>query len=156
VCALGLAGPAVAAPGPSSQDQTFVMMAGHAGAAEIAAAKLALTKASNASTVAFAHRMIRDHTALAAKLKRAAASVGLTPPALPSTAQTASVKALGKLNGTAFMRGYRQSQVAAHKTAIALFTSESLHGGAPALKSAATGALPTLKMHLQMAETMPI
>jgi predicted outer membrane protein len=73
--ALGVAGTSAAAPGPNSQDQTFVSMAGHAGAAEIAAAKLALIKTSNRSTLSFAHRMMIDHAALAAKLKRAAASV---------------------------------------------------------------------------------
>jgi predicted outer membrane protein len=71
-CALGLAGTSAAQPGGSAQDKTFVTMAGHAGAAEIAAARLALTKTSNRSTVSFAQRMIRDHTALAAKLKRSA------------------------------------------------------------------------------------
>jgi putative membrane protein len=131
-------------------------MAGHAGAAEIAAAKLALTKTTNSSTVAFAHRMIRDHSALAAKLKVAAASAGLTPPAAPSAAQTASIKALSNLNGAEFTSSYRRSQVSAHKGAIALFTTESEHGQATALKNAATAALPTLKMHLQMAERMSI
>ena len=143
-----------AAPGPTAQDQTFVMNAGHAGAAEIAAAKLALTKTSSRSTIAFAQRMIRDHTALAAKLKLAAQSTGLTPPAAPSPAQTASITALGKLSGVAFLKKYRQSQISAHKGAITLFTTESEHGHTPALKNAATAALPILKMHLKMAENM--
>src|SRR4029077_6447219 len=67
--AFGLAATAAAAPTPTPQDRTFVMTAGHAGAAEIAAAKLALTKTSDRATIAFAQQMIRDHTALAAKLK---------------------------------------------------------------------------------------
>jgi putative membrane protein len=152
--ALGLAGPSVAATKPNTNDRTFVITAGRAGAAEIAAARLALTRTTNPSTVAFAKRMLRDHTLLAAKLKVAAASVGLTPPGRPSPAQTASIKRLGKLHGAAFLTGYRQSQISAHKGAVALFTSESHHGQAPTLKSAATAALPTLKMHLQMAERM--
>jgi putative membrane protein len=130
------------------------MMAGHAGAAEIAGAKLALTKTSSRSVDSFAQRIIRDHTALAAKLKKAAASVGLMPPTSPSAAQTASIKALGKLSGAAFLRSYRGSQISAHKGAIALFTSESHHGVSPSLKSAATSALPMLKMHLGMAESL--
>lgn len=152
--AVGLVATSAAARGSATQDRTFVMGAGHAGAAEIAAARLALTKTSSRSTVAFAKRMIRDHTALAAKLKVAARSAGLTPPAAPSTAQTASISQLGKLTGAAFLKKYRVSEISAHKGAVALFTSESKHGQAPALKSAATAALPILKMHLKMAEAM--
>jgi putative membrane protein len=152
--AFGLAATAAAAPTPTPQDRTFVMTAGHAGAAEIAAAKLALTKTSDRATIAFAQQMIRDHTALAAKLKLAAKSAGLTPPAVPSPAQTASIKALGKLDAAAFLKEYVQNQISAHKSAVALFTAESEHGQAPALKSAATAALPTLKAHLKMAESM--
>lgn len=152
--AFGFAASSIAAPAPTAQDQAFVMTAGHAGAAEIAAAKLALTKTRSRSTIAFAQRMIRDHTVLAAKLKVAAQSAGLTPPAAPSPAQTASIKSLGKLSGAAFVKKYRQSQISAHKGAVTLFTTESEHGDAPALKSAATAALPILRMHLQMAEGM--
>jgi putative membrane protein len=152
--ALGVAGTSAAAPGPNVQDQTFVTMAGHAGAAEIAAAKLALNKASDPSTLAFAHRMIRDHTALAAKLKLAAAAVGLKPPSAPSAAQAGSIKSLGKLKGQSFATSYRKSQIAAHEGAIALFTAESTHGLAPSLKDAAAAALPMLKMHLALAKSM--
>ncbi len=154
VLASGFVTMAAAAPGPTNQDRTFVMTAGHAGAAEIAAAKLALTKTNNSSTVAFARRMIRDHTMLAAKLTSTARAVGLMPPTTPSPAQTASIEALRKLSGTAFLQKYRLSQISAHKDAVALFTAESERGQTPALKSAATAALPILKMHLNMAESM--
>jgi putative membrane protein len=150
----GLAGTSAAAPGPSARDRTFVTMAGRAGAAEIAAAKLALTKSTNPSTVAVAQRMIRNHTALAAKLKVAADAVGLIPPNAPSAGQAASIRCISRLNGMSFMSRYRQSQIAAHKGAIALFTGEAKHGRAPSLKSAATRALPLLKMHLSMAENI--
>ena len=124
---LGSAANSAAAPAVSAQDQAFVMTAGHAGAAEISAAKLAMSKTTNRTTIAFAKRMIRDHTALAAKLKAVAASVGLTPPATPSPAQAASIKALSTLNGAAFLNKYRQSQISAHHAAIKLFTGESEH-----------------------------
>jgi predicted outer membrane protein len=53
-----------------------------------------------------------------------------------------------------FISKYRQSQIGAHKAAIALFTAESKHGLAPALKSGATAALSMLKMHLALAQKM--
>ena len=154
VLILGSAANSAASPAVSAQDRTFVMTAGHAGAAEISAAKLAMSKTTNPSTIAFAKRMIRDHTSLAAKLKAVAASVGLAPPATPTMTQSASIKALGKLNGAAFEAKYRQSQISAHQAAIKLFTGETEHGQAAKLKAAATAALPTLKMHLNMAENM--
>jgi predicted outer membrane protein len=80
--------------------------------------------------------------------------VGLTPPSAPSASHAASLSSLGKLSGRSFIIKYRQSQISAHKAAIALFTAESKRGEAPALKSAATGAPPILKMHLGMAESM--
>jgi len=153
LAAFALAGTAAAAT-PSGKDRTFVVAAGHAGAAEIAAGKLALTKTKDKATLAFAQRMIHDHSVLAAKLKTAAAAAALRPPATPSSAQAAALQSLGTLSGTAFDAAYRANQIAAHKAAVALFTSESKSGRAPTLKSAASAALPTIEMHLKMAQAL--
>jgi|SRR5581483_4502868 len=153
--ALVLGGTAGAAVIPNSKDRTFVVTAGHAGAAEIAAGKLALTKASDKATLAFARRMVHDHTMLATKLNQAAAAVGLTPPATPTPAQAAALRSLGKLSGSAFNAAYRKNQIAAHQAAVALFSSESKNGRAPTLKAAASGGLPTIEMHLKMAQDLP-
>jgi predicted outer membrane protein len=138
----------------SAKDRAFVVAAGHAGAAEIAAGKLALTKSTQQSTRAFARKMIHDHTVLAAKLRSVAATVGLVPPATPTPAQAATLHALARLSGSAFDSAYRKSQVASHEAAVALFTSEGSTGQTPTLKSAASAALPTIEMHLRMAQAL--
>jgi putative membrane protein len=156
-CVAIAVGPATAGrsmSGVSSQDRAFVQTAGHANAAEIQGARAALQKSTNPLTLAFARRMIKDHTALGAKLKLVAAKNGLAAPSTPSAAQMAQLKTLGTLSGQAFDQSYSKEQVAAHVAAVTLFTTESTQGHSVSLRAAASAALPTLKMHLTMAHTL--
>jgi putative membrane protein len=140
--------------GVNASDRTFVQKAGQGGTDEIAAARLALTKTTNPAVLAFAHRMIRDHTALAAKLKAAAATNGLMPPATPSAVEQSALHALGLLSGTAFAVAYRTQQIAAHQATITLFVTESKDGHSRSLKQMAATALPLIRMHLKMAKAL--
>ena len=140
--------------GVNIEDQMFVKVAGQAGAAEIKASRVALTKSTNQSTLAFARRMITDHRLLAAKLKLVAGKNGLVAASTPSAAQAAQIAALARLSGTAFDLAYSRGQVAAHVAAVALFTAEARNGGSPSLRAAARAALPLLRMHLSMARNL--
>lgn len=61
---------------------------------------------------------------------------------------------LAKLSGDRFDREYLSSIVASHKKSVKLFEKESKSGVDAELKTWATNTLPTLKHHLEMAQSV--
>ncbi len=134
-------------------DHRFVMKAAQGGNAEISLAQLALKKSTNASVTIFARRMIRDHSAAAAKLASIVASIG--GPTLPTTlsqADAAMRAALTQLSGADFDATYLKGQVAGHQKMATLMQSEASSGANAALRTFASATLPTVQMHLSMAQ----
>jgi putative membrane protein len=152
VATAGLAG--TRATAPNAADRNFVQKAGASGAAEIAAANVALTRSHDSQVIAFAHRMIRDHGRMGTQLKQAAKAAELTPPAKPDAAQQASISRLEGLSGSAFDDAYKAQQVKAHVAAVSLFLHEGRLGKFPMLRHLASASLPTLRMHLTMARVL--
>jgi putative membrane protein len=152
--ALVAAAPAPAAPTPASNvDRAFVAAASASNATEIAFAKEAIENGDSA-TRAFAHTMLRDHTKLGARLAQVAGPLGLKIVKTPSIKDAKLIAKTVKLKGAAFDRAYRAEQVTAHKATLVTFQTELAHGKAPALKKVAAAAIPTIKMHLSMAERL--
>ena len=113
-----LSGTAGAESGPS--DPQIAHIAYTAGAIDVEAGKLALTKSRNAAVRSFAAEMVRDHQAvndqalaLVKKLK-VAPEDNATSKALASQASDA-LKRLKSLNGTAFDRAYAANEIAFHR-----------------------------------------
>ncbi|MDQ2859098.1 MAG: DUF4142 domain-containing protein [Candidatus Eremiobacteraeota bacterium] len=134
-------------------DHRFVMKAARGGNAEISMARLALKKSTNASVTIFARRMIRDHSAAAANLASIVAAMG--GPTLPtslSQADAAMRAALTQLAGAEFDTTYLKGQVAGHRKMATLMQSETTSGANAALRSFASATLPTVRMHLSMAQ----
>ena len=147
----------VAAPAPapvSSTGQTFANTAAASDAFEIAESQLAATSAHSAAIKSFAKKMIEAHTGSTAKLKTVAA--GLTPPITPDPTLTADqqqkVDALKAKTGADFDTAYAADQVAAHQATLDALKSYSASGDVPALKTFATGLIPTVTAHLNMAK----
>ena len=154
LAALVVVAPAQAAPAPASNvDRAFVAAASASNATEIAFAKEAIENGDNA-TRTFARTMLRDHTKLGASLARAAGPLGLKIVKTPSVKDAKLIAKTVKMKGNAFDRAYRADQIAAHKAALVTFQTELAHGKAPGLKKVAAAAIPTIKMHLSMAERL--
>lgn len=136
----------------STVDQQFIQDAGAAGATEIAASKLALTRSGDKQVKDFAQRMIADHTALARNLDVIAKRHGITtPPASDSSV----VGSLQNLQGADFDKAYIEKvALAGHQKAVELFTKESENGNDAALKAAAAKALPVIRHHYEMAQQL--
>lgn len=121
---------------------------------EIESSKLAATSASSAAVKKFAAQMISAHTASTAKLKSTLA--GMSPPITPddtlSADQQAKLDSLKGLNGTAFDSAYASAQVEAHQKALDALNSYAASGDNPTLKTFATGLIPTVTAHLNMAK----
>ncbi|KND57876.1 putative exported protein [Candidatus Paraburkholderia schumanniana] len=133
----------------STVDQQFLQDAGQAGATEIAASKLALTRAGDPQVREFAERMIVDHTKLARNLDVIAKRHGITAP--PAT-DSSLIGSLKNLQGADFDRAYiEEVAVAVHQKAVELFRKESENGNDTALKAAANKALPVISHHYHYA-----
>lgn len=149
-------GSSAAAPAAnlSKADRGFAAKAARSGLAEVADAQLALQKSDNQEVKSFAQRMVDDHTKANNQLAAIAGQDGLKLPTKPSRADDRKTAALQKLSGTAFDKRYIRVEVADHKAAVSLFTTESKDGQDPSLKNFATQTLPTLQDHYRMAQDL--
>jgi putative membrane protein len=145
---------AAASSSLSAQDRKFVDTAAEAGAAEVAKGQLAESHSSSADVKGLAARMVSDHQKAGDELKSIAQIKGATPPAQLSKKDQADLDKLSKLRGADFDKAYIKSQLAAHKSAVSLFGSESKTGKDPELKQFASTTLPTLEDHLQMVQQL--
>lgn len=116
--ALLLASVAIADSGPT--DPQIAHIAYTAGALDIEAGKLALTKSRNAAVRAFAEAMVRDHQAVNDKALALVGKLKVTPADNATSKALASqagvtLKRLKALNGAAFDRAYTANEIAYHR-----------------------------------------
>ncbi len=138
-------------------DTAFVTAAGQGNTFEIQAAQLALKNSTNAKVKAYAQQMIKDHTALGNSVKAALQKddPSLQPPTDVNAAQRTLLVKLGALKGAAFDAAYKNANVLSHTETYALFTDYIKSGKLTNLKSVVQKYNPTVKMHLDMAKTLP-
>jgi putative membrane protein len=138
---------------PTTQD--FVTEAANSDMLEIASAKLAQQK-GNADEKKFAEQMITDHTKTTNDIKGMVES-GDVKAEIPATMDSSHQSKLDKLRdakGDNFASDYDSLQVSAHKDAVSLFERYSKSGDNPKLKDWAGKTLPTLRHHLEMAQSL--
>jgi putative membrane protein len=113
--------PSRSSAGRRSRKAQIAHIAYTAGNIDIAAAKQALTKASNKDVKAFAEGMVRDHEAVNKQALDLVKKLNVTPED-NDTSKALSKQAadklaeLGKLSGAAYDRAYIANEVAYHKT----------------------------------------
>ena len=135
-------------------DKAFVERAGGAGLAEVQIGTLALQKASSADVKAFAQRMVTDHSKGNEELQQLATAKGVALPAEIDGDHKAALNHLTSLSGTEFDKAYMQHMVDDHQKAVALFEGAAASAQDIELKAWATKTLPTLREHLQLAQTV--
>lgn len=123
---------------------------------EVAAAKVAQQKSTNAGVKTFAAKMVHDHTASTAALKKILAgnAVNATPPTTIDARRQGMLDNLSKAAPGDFDKTYLDQQVAAHSEALTLFNGFADHGDNDALKAFAAKTAPTVQVHLNMAKEM--
>lgn len=136
--------------------QGFVTAAATSDMYEIAAAKVAEQKSKTPAVTAFAAKMIHDHSASTAELKKvlAGGAISATPPAAMDEHHSGMISALTQAPAAGFDKAYMDQQVAAHSEAVALFQGYTSGGDNDALKAFAAKVLPTIQSHLAMAKQM--
>jgi len=136
----------------------FLAQAGSGSMFEIQSSQLALQVSQNQAVRNFANLIIADHQRLMQAAAAAAASAGITPPPPvllpPHQAALEQLRAAGA--GPAFDIAFRQAQIDAHQQALTLMQNYATSGDVPALRAAASQSIPTLQMHLQQAQVLPV
>ena len=142
------------AAGATGADATFVKKAADGGMAEVALAKLAQEKASNADVKSFAATLEKDHTAANDELKEVASKKNITLPASPSKNHQALHDKLAKLSGAEFDKAYVSAMLEDHQKDVREFARVSSASGDADVKAFATKTLPTLKDHLKQVQDL--
>jgi putative membrane protein len=133
--------------------ETFVKAAAQDGMAEVALAKVALSKSSNTEVKEFAQKMQQDHSQANEQLAAVAKTRNITVPTKLDAKHEAMVKSLSAKSGAAFDRAYAQHMAEGHAKAVALFESASKSSD-PDLAAFAQKTLPTLEVHKQLADNL--
>lgn len=137
----------------SSADHKFVMNAAKGGKAEVELGSFANQQATNPAVKQFGERMVKDHTEANNRLQQIAQQKGMTlPNDLPDDAKQLKER-LTSMKGPEFDRTYMQNMVEDHQKDVAEFQKEADQGQDPDIKNFAATTLPTLKEHLQLAQT---
>lgn len=141
--------------GAMSADAKFMTTAAAGGLAEVAAARVALERASSDAVKQYAQKMIDDHTANNAELQQLAASKGVALPTSTDPKHQAELDKLSKLSGAQFDAEYvKNSGVKDHEAMEKLMTKESGRGKDADAKAFAAKTLPAVRSHLQMARDL--
>jgi putative membrane protein len=158
IAAMSLLSGAALAQGAKPTDPQIAHIAYTAGVIDIAAAKQALSKASNKDVKTFAQDMERDHEAVNKQALDLVKKLNVTPED-NDTSKTLSKNAadklaeLGKLNGAAFDKAYIANEVAYHKAVnSALETTLIPSANNAELKSLLQTGLKVFQGHQQHAE----
>ena len=147
----------VAAPqaaGPSGPDAAFVKKAAEGGTAEVALAKLAQEKASNADVKSFAAKLEKDHSQANDDLKEVASKKNITLSATSSKSHQPTHDRLAKLSGAEFDKAYVAAMLESHQKGVRDFSNVASGSGDAEVKAFASKTLPTLKDHLQQVQEL--
>ncbi len=137
----------------SNPDSTFATKAAQGGMAEVQMGQLAVQKATDPDVKAFGQHMVDDHSKANDQFKQIVSKKGVTLPASVDSKDQATYDRLSKLDGAAFDRAYMADMVKDHRADISEFEHEASQGSDADIKDFASKTLPTLKHHLEMAET---
>ena len=131
---------------------SFVMNAAQSDMYEIAAGKMAASKATSADLKKFGTMMVEAHTATTAGLKAAIAKGGVkvTPPTAPDAEHQAMLDELKAKTGADFDATYLAQQRTAHTKALSLMQEYAASGDNDALKAFAADTAPKVQSHLDM------
>ena len=97
--------------------------------------------------------MQKDHSKANENLKSIAAKKSVELPKALEGKHKTTMDRLSKLSGVEFDREYMRAMVDDHKETLEKFQREADKGKDPDVKKFASGQVPTLKKHLELAET---
>jgi putative membrane protein len=136
----------------------YLAQAGSSDQFEIQSGQLALQASQNPAVQNFANMIIRDHTNSTHMLLSAAASARITPP--PAAILPAQQAMLDQLRsagtGSNFDVAFKQVQIKAHQSALALHQGYAQGGDVAALRATAAQIVPVVQGHLAQAQALVV
>lgn len=139
----------------SAGDEKAVKDMAQANINEIAAAKLALSKAQSSEVKAFAQQMVEDHGAALTKVQAVAQQKGVTLPTEPDASHKAIAAKLEKQSGDAFDKMYMENAgTKDHKMVLAKLKSDAMQIKDTDVKALADAHTPVVEQHLKSAQQM--
>jgi putative membrane protein len=142
--------PAAPAAALNAQDEAFLRGAHQAHLAAVAAARIALRRATEAQTRTLANRWLTDHTRLDNELRPVARQLSLALPATPDSTQQRTLARYEQTSGSSFdglwVSTQRQAQAAIRRLVEAELTS----GQSSAVKQLARDTSPVIAQHAEM------
>ncbi len=140
--------------GSAARDAQLVRSIQEVNLAEIAAGRLAVSKARSRAVRRFGQRMIEAHRALQADGSELKSAKGIALPTHPDASQEAALRELRSLSGEAFDHGYLQLTLKQHAGALRLFERTASRASDPALRAHAERAIPHIRAHLELARRL--
>jgi putative membrane protein len=137
-------------------NQTFVNVASSSNRFEVAAGMLATTKSNNTLVQQYGAKMVSEHTGFNQDLTAIATSKNLNVPTTFQANDLTNINALNSLSGADFDAQFISMMIVSHQDAITLFQNASSSDGVMDgdLRNFAANKLPSLKIHLQEAQSL--
>jgi len=139
----------------AAQDHNFLMDAAMGGMEEVELGRLATQQGASEAVKQFGQHMVDDHSKANQELMSIAQGKGITLPTEMDEKHKKDVTKLSSLTGADFDREYGKMMLSDHRKDVSEFEKQSTRGTDADLKAFASKTLPTLKEHLQMAESLP-
>lgn len=137
----------------SSGDEKALKDMAQANINEVAAAKIALSKAQSSQVKAFAQQMLEDHSGALTKVQTVAKQKGVTLPTEPDAKHKAMAARLEKLSGSAFDKMYmKHAGTMDHKMVLSTLQGDAKKIKDPDVKALADAHLPVVEKHLKSAQ----
>lgn len=137
----------------SKEDRRFLRQAVTVSSAEVTLSQLALKTSAAAPVQYMAKRIVDDQTQVNRKLASLAWRYRVNVSAEPGPEAERQARQLRSLRGSAFDQAYDEVIVQDHRRAIDLFNA-AVHSTNAEIRRLAESTLPTLDLHLKMAEDL--
>ncbi len=141
-------------PALASVDAAFAIAVTQGNAAELRAARLALTRTQSDDVAAFARQMITDHEMITSEGNPLVKRHLVHSPAPLGAPDVIALLNLASLPAVDFDQQYALTQIADHLATQTAFATEARDGKDPKLKAFAAKWLPTIMAHLELAVTL--
>lgn len=139
----------------SAGDEKALQDMAQANINEIAAAKIALSKAQSSEVKAFAQKMVDDHGGALTKVQTVAQQKSVTLPTEPDAKHKEMAARLEKQSGDAFDKMYMENAgVMDHQMVLSKLQSDAKNIKDPDVKTLADAHTPVVEQHLKSAQQM--
>lgn len=138
----------------SDHASQFLSNAAMADNGEIKIGQLAADQGSSQEVKDFGKTLVSDHTKSKTQGGQIAMSMGLTPPTDMTPDANAEYTKLQGMKGADFDKEFATFMVNDHQKAIDMFQQEASSSDPAPVTDFAKQTLPTLKMHLEMAQSL--